>query len=272
MAFVFEQYGVMRQELEYGRSGAVYFWPKKPGTGNLDITSATYTIKDSSGTTIETGTATLTSQEGVERVDCAVSAISAVGENYRCEIAWVYSGETSTEIVLFDVTRTPYSNTVAVSLNDLQEERPDVGYVCTQLGNLMNSKTNAQVASIFAYRARVYINRMIRERIDQDRINNAFNYDSALVGKVYSRANAIMNREDLNRLERVKALALIYFAASRNPSDPDDEMMAIHTFYMSEVDNELKSLHIQYDIDGDSYPDKTIQSGARLMSVQRRQT
>lgn len=270
MAFAFEQYGVMRQELEKGLAGTVYFWPKLPGSGNLDITSATYVIQEPNGTEIEASqSATLTTVGTVERVDCDVAAITTADEGYRCVISWVYGGVTRTEIVLFDVLVAPYANTIAVSLNDLQEERPDVSVVCSRLGELLNSKTAEQVAAMYAYRARVRINRIIKDRIDAERSEAGASVESWPLSKRYSRANAIVNREDLNRLERVIALMLIYAASTRDPDDGDDEMAALYRFYRAEMNEELKSLRIEYDTDGDAIADKTIQSGPRVMYIER---
>lgn len=270
MAYAFER-DDLRQELRLSAAGTIYFWPKVPGTGNVAVTgSPTYTVHNPDGTQIESGTATATDVGGVDRIDCAVASIATLDEDYQVRISWAYSGANYFDIVSFDVVRWPYPD-YTITLNDLQEERPDVGDTLTRLGARMNSQTSEQLASIFGYRARVELDAMVREQIEQDKTAFGKDFESAGVAReTYSRPTLIINRERLNRVERKLALKLIYAADATNPEDGDDESAALYRFYKNEVATTWRGMGpLKYDVGEDMVPDKTIHQATRSITLRR---
>lgn len=115
-----------RQEVRYGSSGQVYFWPKILGTGNVLAGSATYTLTSPDGASIGSGSATATTIDGVTRYSVTVDAsTSPLGEGYRCQITWAYASSSYVASVRYDVVREPYSGE-DVGINDLLDEVADL--------------------------------------------------------------------------------------------------------------------------------------------------
>lgn len=219
MAYEFQP-DEIRQEVRRSVAGTVLFFPKITGTGAVTASSATFSVLDSSGVEIQASTSASISGT---TVTCAIPAISNLGEDYQVSISWVYSGVTYSALVQFDVVMYPYG-ALQIDLSALQEERPDIGEVLDRLGDHIG-KTQEQMASIFAYRARVELDRLVRDAIPTGD---------------FGRPHLILNQERLARVERKLALKLIYASEMRNP-EGEDESAGMYRFYAGEADTAWRS-------------------------------
>lgn len=262
----------LRQELRLSTAGAISHWPKVAGTGNVGASAATYVVYDPSGTALQSGSCTITDSGGVDRLDVTVSAISTLDEDYYIAYSWTQEtvGATFVDYVYFDVVRYPYGNP-SVSLNDLQEERPDIGEILTRQGTLLGLSSPAEeMASVFAVRARVELDAMIRADVSARASSAGPTEGRTSTGEtIYTRPNLILNRERLNRVERKLALMLIYASEMTDPegtSEPD----GMFRYYRDAVQSAWTSMGPLKYSDADSLlVTDTLTGLGRTFSLQR---
>ena len=170
MAYAFEANDV-RQEIAYSRSdGALVYWPKAPGVGNVSVTGTpTYSIfKENQTTALVSGSMTVNNVFSVDKLTLTVDASSTTSyeraEDYRLVITYVYSGTTYVRTVRFDVVVEPFSP--LISLNDLIDEVADMDQQLTRQGAAMSSARSAeQVASALGVSAWKAVRPRIMSRI-----------------------------------------------------------------------------------------------------------
>lgn len=272
MAFAFER-DDLRQELRKDNAGTIRIWAKADGVGNVAASGThTFTVYGPGGETVQaSGAVSPTNVSGVSRFDCSVSAITTLGEDYRVELSWQYSSATYLSVMFFDVVLWPFGE-LAVSLNDLQEERPEIGEVLAEMATRLSLSGAAEMAAIFAYRARVELDAKIRDQIRLDALAAGQSFTSAGNASLsnYTRPNLILNRERLNRVERKIALELIFAADANNHEDGEDESSALYRHYRAAADAAWKSLGpLKYDSSEDLTPDETVRDATRVFRTRR---
>ena len=254
MAYAKELDG-LRPEVRQGVASTLSFWPKIAGTGNVAASATashnTYVVKDPSGLVIQSSAnATRTTVGSVSRLDLSIPAISTLDEDYRVEITWRESGGSVDyfDVLFFDVVLWPWGPP-SVSLNDLQEERADAEEICTRHG-LKLAITAAEMAAIYAVRARVEIDRMVRDQIVSD--SNGF----AQSGQIHlssapsrGRPHLILNRERLNLVERKLAVRCMFEADMTDPEPGSgDESGALFAHFKASAESAWRSVGpLKYD-------------------------
>lgn len=258
----------LRQEMRQSVAGTVRYWPRVEGTGNV-VASATashntYVVKDPSGAVVQaSANATVTSVGSVSQLDLSIPAISTLGEDYRVEITWRQNGASVDyfDVVYFDVVLFPWG-APSVTLNDFLEERVDSEEILTRHG-LKLSITAAEMAATYAIRARVELDRMIREQIVRDQTSAG--YSSGSVSDVtsstppFARPHLILNRERLNNVERKLAVAAMFASDMSVPGvEGGDESGALHAFFRAEAETAWRSVGpLKYDTAGTLTPTHT---------------
>jgi len=268
----------LRQELRLDTAGTIVFWPKLNGA-NVAVSAVGgecyFQIYDASGTSIQAQTnidGTLVGD--VDRFDIPADAISTLDEDYRADIFWtVASGSVVyRDAVFFDVVRYPYGPP-SVSLNDLLEERPDVGEVLDRHGQLLGytagDTAKETAAAIYAVRARVEIDALVRTQVTADAaVGSARAPVHPTTGSVYTRPNLILNRERLNRVERKLAMRLVYEGDQTGGEDDEGNWLFLH--YKRAAEYAWASVGpLKYDQSEDMVPD-TVKDDIGRSVVQRR--
>lgn len=217
----------LRQELRLSTAGTIIHWARVDGI-NVQVSATaghcTFEVFDPTGRSLQGPTnidGTLVVD--VDRFDIAVSAISALDEDYYVDILWrqASSSVTRRDVVYFDVVRYPWGQPL-IGLNDLLEERPDIGEILDRHGQMLGysagdaAKTTA--AGIYAAKAHVELDALIRAQVASE---------SSTIGSigagypliVRTRPNLILNRERLRRVESKIAMREIYAADNRGSED-----------------------------------------------------
>lgn len=266
----------LRLEVRKSVATTLSFWPKVSGSGNVYVSATpTFTVYDPDGASVQASSnASLTQINTNEytRIDCAVPAIGTLGEDYRIDILWV-DDATSTarrDQVYFDCVLYPYGPP-SVSLNDLLEERPDAAEILARHGALLGfsaSTAQAQMASIYAVRARVELDALIRDQVRQDSQSESYT-STGISADHYTRPNLILNRERLNRVERKLAMRQL-FAADMSSPEGEDESAALFRFYADESDKAWRGIGpLKYDSSEDLVPDETVTDLGRVRALRR---
>lgn len=245
----------LRQELRQGVAGTLVFWPKIAGTGNVAASATashnTFVVKDSSGNTVQaSANATRTTVGSISRLDLSVSALSTLDEDYRAEITWRESGGSVDyfDVVFFDVVLWPWGPP-SVSLNDLQEERADAEEICTRHG-LKLAITAAEMAAIYGVRARVELDRMVRDQVVTDSgLYPQSGHVSVPGVPARGRPHLILNRERLNLVERKLAVRCMFEADMTDPEPGSgDESGALYAHYKAAAESAWRSVGpLKYD-------------------------
>lgn len=266
----------LRQELRRNVAGAVTLWPKLGGEGNVLCSGATYTIHRPDGTQIQSGSATLTgigTPAEYTRIDCVVSAIETLDEDYQARVTWTQTGGgTHFDMVSFDVVLYPWGPP-SVSLNDILEERPDAAVLLERLGVRLGysaADAPAAYAAILAVRARVELDALIREQMEsQSGLQLEPGTITQLTRRRYTRPYLVLNRERLNRPERLYALAKLYAADMSSP-EGDDESAALYRHYQAQAETAWRGVGpLRYDATEDLLPDSQISDIGRSRRMTR---
>jgi hypothetical protein len=205
----------LRFEVRRGSSGTIRFWPKLPGSGNVEISAdPTYTVLDPRGSTVGSGTGARASFAGVTRVTCAIDASGlALGEDYAAVITWTDpDAETHVETVRFDVVTEPY--VPSISLNDLVDQVADASArLSTMAASQADGRTAAQMASVLGVVAWREIRRWLRRKAEQD-------------GRTYPQM--IINAEELRDVITLKTIAIMFDADGAPPGSPTRELAELY--------------------------------------------
>lgn len=227
----------LRKEMRRGQATIFYHWPKVAGQ-NLaaEATAVTATVYDPSGQALETPAVSQSVVGGSLRLAVTVAGIDQLDEDFRVDIT--FDGHFRS--FQFDVVLYPFGEP-SVSLNDILEERPGAEEVLTNLGRrLINGGTDAAALAAFAQvvsiRARVDLEAWVREAIVQDRGSGPTTTSSGVRNDLgyKMRPYLILNRERLNRVERMLAMRALYRADMVEPEGPE-ESSALYRFYDEEA-------------------------------------
>lgn len=258
----------LRSEIRKDVAGTISLWPKVDGL-NVAVSSSSYVVKDPSGTVIQSGTGTDTDVDGIDRIDCAVSPISTLDEDYTCHISWVYNGTTRLDVVQFDVVLWPFGGP-EVSLNDMRELRADAEAILTRYGERLGQSSNKAeyAAGVCAYRARVALERFLRDRIDQDARTAASEHSTGLKNVKLWRPNAILNREVLKSAEAFLAVKHMYLV-DMGAQDSGDESASHYEQWSELAAAEMRSIGpVKFDFNEDLRTDTIDETLGR--SIRRR--
>jgi len=269
----------LRQELRQSVTGTIVHWPKVNGAnvvGSAVAGEVTFQVYDSSGTSIQGPTnLTPTTVGDVSRFDVSVSAIATLDEDYSVKILWIESGGSTTyiDMVYFDVVLYPFGPP-SVSLNDMLEERPDVQETLDRHGQLLGytagDTAKETMAAIYAVRARVEMDAMLRAQVALDQANaNASPAIHPATQSRYTRPNLILNRERLNRLERKLAMKLVY---EGDMAQLEGESMFLYEHYKSAAESAWRGIGpLKYDAAEDLVVDSTLEDVGRVVYQTRAQ-
>lgn len=267
MTFVREYYG-LRPEFRQNTTGNVFYFYPKVGGMNPDATvgSAIYNIYSPAGVAITSGPCTQALDSGNLVFSINMPSFATLGEDYQIRIDWVDAfSSPHRDVILFDVVLYPWQES-SVSLNSLQEVRADIGEVLERLGARLSLTPPAETyAGIIAQRARVELDAMLRDQIARDAQQYATTsvLADASNGSLYIRPRLIMNRERLDRVERLLALQLAYAADMGGP-DSEDESAALFRHYKAEAEAAFRSMGpLKYD------RSETLQPTAELADIGR---
>lgn len=238
------------------------FWPKVDGENVRAASSPTVQIYDPSGNLISSSTGTVADSgtPSVSRISFTVPAQTDLEEKYSAHVTWRVFGSTEDRqyIRLFDVVLYPFGGP-AISLNDLLEVRPDIGYVLDRIGtNLLGFASNGreQAAAVFALQARIELETMVRTSM----VAQGENLRPAL----------ILRRERLARVERLLAVALVYESIADNPGGGEADNDAPGPFYRRQAEAAFRSLGpLEYDRTEDLVPDTTLPNLGRVTFTRR---
>lgn len=271
----------LRMEMRQSLTDEVYFFPKYNGVNVSVAGTPTWELYDPSGTLLDSGSVTVTSVDDVDRLDITIQGtdIATRDENYSLRITWVGAiagTPVVRDVVLFDVVAYPLDT--SVSLNDLLEERPDVGETLDRMGVALgyttgdgNGQAQREMAGIFSRRALAELQSLIRNQVlrDQAEETKDFNSFRGEVGLRATRPNLILNRRALNRPLRKLAMMLVYAADMSEPEGPD-ESAALYRHYKAEADMAWRSIGpLQYDYAEDLLPDTDLTDIGHVVTLRR---
>ena len=249
----------LRKEVRKSVATTLSVWPKVAGTGNVATTGTpTFEVYDPDGTLVQSSTScTATSVGSITRLDCAVSAITTLGEDYQLRVTWIANGESLArlDIAFFDVVLWPFGQP-SVSLNDLLELRPEIGDVLSRHATLLSSTSEA-LAATHAVRARAELDQMLRNQVTSD-------------GQ--TRPHLVLSRDRLIPVERYLALASVYEADANNPAEGVDESSALYRHYRAESDRAWRQMGpLKYETEGaeDLVPDAVATAIGRSIRLRR---
>lgn len=229
------EYAGVRRELEINQPGTLYLWPKRDGESVI-VQTAVASI----------GAATLTtigSPAAYSRINVALLAESELAEDRPLEVTWTMAdGFRGKSVCVYDVVRSPCGP--LVSLNQLQEARPDILRILTRIGAMLSpppatALTAEAVAGIYSARARVEL---------QDRLR------IAALGLEVARPALHLDRDRLPRVETSLALAKVYEAIAKDPTAGTDDDSAQARAWRADYERgweQLGPLLVDTDQDGD---------------------
>lgn len=245
------EFDQLRAELRPGVPGLISFFPLVTGVGRVEATAATYTVHDIDGNQIDSGTATLTTLDGITRIDCPVT-VNKIAEGYQCRITYRVAGESvdRLHVEAFDCVLWPWPETT-VSYDDIVDERPDAIDILERLADRVG-KTPVEYAAVIGYRARVALDGMLRDAIKTDEADNKF-------GQRFLRGSVVINRERFRRVEIKLALRELFASTMTGSADEDDPASALHGYYSREVDSAWRQVgRLTYSKDDDLTADEDI--------------
>lgn len=270
-----KEFDELRSEVKKDKTGTVSFWPKVLGSGNVVPSSASYETFSPDGVLLASGSITpVTVATGIGRLDAPIAAgVSAtLGEDYRVDFTW-----TSTSVyystVYFDVVLYPFGPP-SVSLLDMLEESIEIGAILERHGiklGISQSTAQAEMASIYAYRARVELDAMLRDAIQIEQ-NSSSTYSTPTRG-VYKvgRPHMILNRERLNRVERKLAMRAA-FASDMTDREGTDSSASKYRYFDEEVQRAFKAIGpIKFDFIEDKVVDAVQSTIGKSFFVPREQ-
>lgn len=218
MPVLVNEFDDLPQELRKDVAGTIHLWPKLDGA-NIQPSSATFVVKGPGGESVQgTTSATLTTISSVSRINCAVSAISVLDEDYRVEITWVLSGTSYFDVVLFDVVLYPFGQAL-VSYSDMVTERPEADHVLTRLDQLLGTASNEECASIYCRKGHVALDGMIRASVSD--------HNTGVGLGNHTRPYLILNREKLKPTALFLAMRELYKADARDLGEDSEEGSAL---------------------------------------------
>lgn len=244
MPFTLERDDLRREVRANTSTGTLlYWWPKVDGV-NVDLGLATpaFTVHNPTGNEIASGVVSISAGGlGGSQGIIIVPTLTELGEDYTIRILWQYAGEEYLDVLQFDVVLWPFSQP-SISLADLMEERTDISDVLTRHA-MLHGSTAQEMAGVYAIRARVELDALLRDQIASDARTNSRSpfVASGSVASKYTRPRLILNRERLNRVERKLAMMLIYAAEMAAP-DSDDESAGMFRHYKAEADTAFRSI------------------------------
>lgn len=273
----------LRRELIKSEATTLSWWPKVLGQ-NVDVSSTpsdnTFTVHKPDGTEIQgTTNASRVVITPDARLDMAVNAIADLDEDYQVRLTWKETGGTvHKELLHFDVVLVPFGPP-SISLSALREERPDIADYLVRFyrkilpaGAASTDEERAEVAAgIYAVRARVELDALIRAQINEDAQQAVSSYEHADTEQTrFTRPRLILNRERLNRVERKIAMKLIFAADAKDPEDGSEDSAALFRHFRGEANTAWKSIGpLRYDTDDDLVPDRTIEAVSTVTMIER---
>lgn len=265
----------LRREVRKGVQTTLSMHPKLAGE-NVQVASATWTLVTPTGNiTHGPVSASIVAVGDYSRLDFVIPAQSTLDEDYRLDVEWTTtSGASRFSTLQFDVVLHPFGDP-SVSLNSLLEERPDVQDRLQRMGlRLGFSPSNAaqRMAGVFAIRARVELDAMIRDSVAQDagRLSPQPRTTQLAPLNRYSRPYLILNRERLDRVERKLAMRLLFAADMQGGPDSQEEASALYAHYDREVENAWRQVGpLKYDSAHDLQTDTTLADVGRSIRLQR---
>lgn len=239
-----------RQVVRQGyASNTLTHWPKVEGVGNVEVTSATYTLHRPYAQDTEvlaSGSCTVTDVDGVSKLTLTVdaSAITTwlLDEYYRATLLITYAGEVLKRDVYFDVGRSTYRP--QVSLNDLLEEDANLDRVLTRQADVISDGRTAEAhASVLGVKAWGDVREWLRSKLAES-------------GRILPRA--ILDHESVHRVVVAATVARAYRAQG---GSPDSESGLRADWWGDEARNRLSSMGpLAYDDNQDGTADATVSS------------
>lgn len=275
----------LRQEVRQGAAGTVVFWPKIDGANVLASSTAghaTFEVFKPDGTSIEgPSNFSPTTVDDISKFSITISAISDLDEDYYVKIVWRQNGTSvvRNDYVYFDVVLWPFGGT-RISLNDLLEERPDVGLILDRHGVLLGYATGdtakETAAAIYSVKAAVELDALIRSTVASDAAAHSVpdqNSTGYVTQRKYTRPNLILNRNRLVRVERYLAMREIYKADCNNPEDDEEESAGLYRTYRDLADQAWSMVGpLKYDAVEDMAPDDTLTELGKVFYQRRVQS
>jgi hypothetical protein len=286
MAFRFERDDA-RAEVRKDVAGTIAFFPKVDGLGNVTVSAATFELRKPGGEVLQAATnAGIVTSGGISRLDLAIPAIAALGEDYFAIIRYtpdgaVHAGENfeRVEQLQFDVVLQPWGPS-RVSLNDLEQKVPTIRGRLARVLDALNAGgatglTVDQVASIFAHQAHAELYRKIRNKIGIERAQVASRGSSVTTAAplypahLYTRPRLLVDRVALQPIEVPLTLACIYEGDIADGVD-QREARAQAEHWRGRADEEfLKLADLAYDFSEDRTPDRTIEKLSGVVVARR---
>lgn len=256
------------------------FYPKSAGF-NVTAESSpapTFTVHDPDGTQIQSGTCTITNSgtPTISQLLITVSPIATLGERYSVRITWQVDEaiDTHFDVRTFDVVLVPFGQPT-VSLNDLREERPDIDVILDRLGVRLGYTTGSTaqetMASIYAIRGLVALEGMIRTTVANDARGAVATYTGRTRSDTrYTRPRLILDRQRLNRVERLLTLREIFRGIAQDPDQGEDENSRLFQHYNREAAAVFEQLGpLQYDSNEDLVPETEVMPTRRAIFTRR---
>lgn len=246
-----------RPEVALNVGGAFGVYPKTHGTGAQVSGTVSYTVHKPNGEQVASGTAT-PFDAGTPPVSVVSFVIGAgvaaeLGEDYSVRWTWSDGSVSHPEVTLFDVVRVPYGG--SVSLNEMMEERPDIDRVLGRIASMLELPDAATAARVFAMRARGELDAMVRSAATE-------------LGTI--RPALILDRFQLQRVERKLACREVFGSIAKDPTEGEDEASTLYRYFDQAAQSAWRSMGpIKYDADEDLVPETTVRPGAASVVTRR---
>lgn len=218
-----------RQEVRYRSDvGGVLLWPKLDGA-NIAVTAIpapTGYVYKPDGTLshqVNVTNATVSSVTRLTGQPVALAFNLELGENYRLEFSYTYSGAAYVESVPFDVMIEPWGS-VGISLNDLVDEWADLGQILERQAELQEAtRTAEQQAQILALRATQAVRSMVKKKVESE-------------GQLFP--TYIFNKDEL----RPTVVAVAIYRACVAQGLTSESLVELARFWREEADRRFASM------------------------------
>ena len=254
------------------------YWPKVDGRNVLASSVAgevTFSVFKPDGvqvqgpTTVTPATVSITSRN-ISRFDLPVAGLADRGEGYQVRLTFREDGQTFDhfDARTFDVVLWPFDQP-RVSLNDMLEERSDLGPTLDRIGQRLNfvagDDAQERAASVIAIRARWDLYSMVRDAIRQDAKAASEVNAPATQASRRTRPNLILRREPLYRVERFLAMKNVYLSIAKDPEDGDREADTLYRLYRDQAARAWQMVgSLEYDADEDLVGEELVEDPGRV--------
>ena len=212
-----EYYDDLTQELRKDVAGTIYFHGKVDGE-QVTVSSATFVVYDPGGAQIQgTTSATITTTSGASRINCAVSALAILDEDYRVEITWVENSNSHFDVVFFDVVLYPFGQPM-ITYSDIVGERADADDILTNLAPKLGLSTSSDAAGLYALKGHVALDGLIRTSVSD--------HNTGVGLGNYTRPYLILNRERLRPTALYLTMREMYKADAKDFGEDVEESSA----------------------------------------------